>query len=146
MSPQLVPFIHDEPQPFGNRSIVATTDTEGNHDVRLHSDGTHLWVTWVDSDLEVALDVLQGTRTHVHAPLLAPDAPRRSSEGVNPPSDDLHVGDAVVDAASVREEVAHRWVNEKPVRFHLSRACVVGKLSPARSSAKQAVCCNSTVK
>lgn len=42
--------IIDEPDPIPTRTILGSTSYLGELDVRMHSDSSHLWVTWIDSD------------------------------------------------------------------------------------------------
>jgi hypothetical protein len=45
--------IHDDPNPFGALTSIATTSYSGDLNVLIHADGGHLWATWVDSASEV---------------------------------------------------------------------------------------------
>jgi hypothetical protein len=45
--------IGDDPAPFLTAKIVATTSYPGIVHARIQADSGHLWLTWVDSDLEV---------------------------------------------------------------------------------------------
>jgi hypothetical protein len=46
--------IQDGPDPFGVIAEIATTDHDGSVDLGIHSAAGHLWVTWTDSDLDLA--------------------------------------------------------------------------------------------
>jgi hypothetical protein len=43
----------DDAEPFGVRTIVATTPWSGAVDPRIHAEAGHVWVTWVDTDVVV---------------------------------------------------------------------------------------------
>ncbi len=52
-----VRMIVDEPDPIGIRHIVETTDYAGDIDVGIESESGNLWVTWVDSGVDVGWSV-----------------------------------------------------------------------------------------
>jgi hypothetical protein len=61
-----VKAIEDDPAPFALASAVATTLNPGFVHGHLEADSGHLWLTWVDSDLEVGwsqLDAVSQTWT-----------------------------------------------------------------------------------
>jgi len=49
-----VSAIEDSPDPFGVVADVASTDFDGDIDLAIHAASGHLWITWTDSDLDVA--------------------------------------------------------------------------------------------
>jgi hypothetical protein len=44
----------DSPEPFPGRTILATTTYAGDIELLMHDESGHLWLTWIDSDAEVA--------------------------------------------------------------------------------------------
>ena len=46
--------IQDGPDPFGVLAEIASTDHDGDIELGLNATSGHLWVTWTDSDLDVA--------------------------------------------------------------------------------------------
>lgn len=45
--------ILDDPVPYGSPFVVSTTSYAGIVDALIHADAGHLWVTWVDSTVDV---------------------------------------------------------------------------------------------
>jgi hypothetical protein len=56
-----VSIIGDEPDPFGARSILASTAWSGDIDARVQTADGHLWVTWIQDDSEVGWSELDGS-------------------------------------------------------------------------------------
>jgi hypothetical protein len=48
-----VGIINDDPDPIGQRAVVATTDRDAALDLLVHAETGRLWLTWIDGDVEV---------------------------------------------------------------------------------------------
>lgn len=56
-----VAVIADEPDPIGDRTIVATTGATGGIDVRLEAESGQLWLSWIDEGATVGYAAFSGS-------------------------------------------------------------------------------------
>jgi hypothetical protein len=63
-------IIDDDPEPF--RSIVATTSSTGELDVRIDAESRHLWVTWIDAGSRVGYTEYRYDKQYWSVPAFEP--------------------------------------------------------------------------
>ena len=77
--------IQDEPDPFGVIAEIASTDHDGEIELGLNAAEGHLWVTWTDSDLDVAwaeYDYSSATWSSVDYESYADDSTKQARERI----------------------------------------------------------------